>query len=253
MPTLNEGNADAQQRGMPPGDAMHHLQDDAKALFDSAKAQGTEHLEQYRETAAQQIESLARSATSAADELQDNDTLGISHYISDAAGSLGTFAESLRGKSADELLKQVGQMAKDNPALFVAGSIALGFGLSRFLRASSQPLNGSGSPSSGSAAPSGPAPQYPAAGAEERLADDGEATPASAHVGDVTHASPVQPKDPLSNGPTADGHGDPDDSSGIQPSGAELGRFNPASPLPAMDAASTPGAATSTPTSKGQL
>lgn len=71
MPTINQGGDGAQQRSMPPNDALHTLQDDAKALFDTAREQGTEHLDEYRQRAADEIENLARSATSAAEQLQD--------------------------------------------------------------------------------------------------------------------------------------------------------------------------------------
>jgi len=117
-------------------DHLQALQDDAKAALDQAREHGSAQFEQYRDTAAEQIETLAKSAKSAAEQLQDSDTFGLSHYVTDVAQSMTTLAENLRGKSADELLQQAGKLARDNPALFLSGSIALGFGLSRFLRAS---------------------------------------------------------------------------------------------------------------------
>lgn len=124
------------QSSNPPQDHLQTLQDDAQAAIASAKEHGSAQFEQYRDTAAQQIETLAQSAQSAAEQMQGGDTLGLSHYVTDIAQNMTSLANNLRGKSIDELLQQAGKLARDNPALFVTGSVALGFGLSRFLRAS---------------------------------------------------------------------------------------------------------------------
>lgn len=139
MATTYENPTGGNDRETNPAAADHlqNLQDDAKAALQGAKEQGAAQFEQYRDTAAEQIETLAQSAKSAAEQLQASDTLGLSHYVTDMAQSMTTLADNLRGKSADELLQQAGKLARDNPALFLTGSIAIGFGLSRFLKASS--------------------------------------------------------------------------------------------------------------------
>ena len=131
-----------------PQDHLHTLQDDAQAALASAKEHGSAQFEQYRDTAAQQIETLAQSAQSAAEQMQDSDTFGLSHYVTDVAQHMTTLAGNLRGKSVDELLHQAGKLARDNPALFLTGSVALGFGLSRFLRASTSAETPTAAPSS---------------------------------------------------------------------------------------------------------
>lgn len=244
MPTLNEGSAGAESRTPPPGDALNALQDDAMALLDSAREHGAEHLEQYREGAADQLENLARSATSAAEELQENDTLGLSHYITDVADGLSTFAGSLRGKSADELLQQVGRLARENPALFVTGSVALGFGLSRFLRASSPDL--SSAPPADSSDNNAKADDHEF---DPRIAADEELAIRPAHEGDaVTSHSAWSRNPPPSDSATGD-------SAGIQQSGAELGSFNsdPGSRTgQAADSSPYTGASTNEPAPRGE-
>lgn len=119
-----------------------HVTDDAKATArqaaDQVKTQGKSQLEGYRETAADEIEKVAQSAKAAAQELEGQDRLGLSNYVSDMAQSMVQFSDSLRGKNVDELFQDVNRMARNNPALFITGSIALGFGLTRFARASSK-------------------------------------------------------------------------------------------------------------------
>ncbi len=253
MPTPNEGSAGAQQRSVPPEDALHNLQDDAKALFETAREQGTEHLEQYRESAADQIESLARSATSAAEELQDKDTLGLSHYITDVADGLGSFAGILRGKSADELLQQVTRLARDNPALFLTGSIALGFGLSRFLRASTPDISQSSSTDSGASTDFGAnAAERDSDDYDPRIAADEELAVRPSHENDVIRGNPGQPYGSAAKPSPATTASEADASAGIQQSGAELGSFTPS-----QDNGSSPATSGTTfpdkPAMKGEL
>jgi hypothetical protein len=127
---------------------LHNLANEAKATLADVKEQGAEQYENLRDLATDQIDSLVEGAQSAAKALEGKDTLGLAGYLGELATGLGTFAEQVRDKSAEDLLHQGAQLARDNPALFLAGSVAIGFGLSRFLRASA---------SHGSANP-GPAP-----------------------------------------------------------------------------------------------
>ncbi|MFL9815180.1 hypothetical protein D7241_18200 [Stutzerimonas sp. VN223-3] len=118
------------------GHATEDVKAKARQAADQVKTQGKSQLEGYRETAADEIEKVAQSAKAAAQELEGQDRLGLSNYVSDMAQNMVQFSDSLRGKSVDELLQDVNRLARNNPALFITGSIALGFGLTRFARAS---------------------------------------------------------------------------------------------------------------------
>lgn len=254
MPTFSEDTAGAQARPASPGEALHTLQDNAKDLLGTAREHGTEQFGSYRDSAAEQIENLAKTASAAAEELQDKDTLGISHYISDIAESLSAFATSMRGKSAEEMLQQAGRLARENPALFVTGSVAVGFGLSRFLRASSPDLNASTSSPSSSAPDS---PQYPSGDSESGFkAGQNEGLSARhPYEADTSRGVPIQTPDPLApRNPTAQGAAttDLDDGGGIQQSGAELGSFN-ADPGTASSPAHTSTPAPDKPASRGEF
>lgn len=116
------------------GDDLKH---EAQNAGEQAKQEGLAQVDRYRGTAADELERVARSAKAAAADLE-SDRPGLSHYVSDVAQSMVDFAEDLRGKSVDELLGDVNRMARQNPGLFVMGSIALGFGVTRFAKASSR-------------------------------------------------------------------------------------------------------------------
>lgn len=110
----------------------------AKQAAEQVKTQGKEQLNSYRDTAADEIEKVAQGVKAAAAELEGQDQAGLSHYVSDMAQSMVKLADNLRGKSVDQLVGEVNRLARDNPALFITGSIALGFGLTRFARASAR-------------------------------------------------------------------------------------------------------------------
>lgn len=177
-----------------PEDHLNTLQDDARAALASAREHGTAQFEQYRDTAAQQIETLAHGAQSAAEQLQEDDTFGLSHYVTDIAQNMTTLAGSLRGKSVDELIQQAGRMARDNPALFVTASVALGFGLSRFLKASGNPQSAdapTGTPSDPGGADTSPAATYatrPEVGGNPGLTADQEIPSSPPNTDDVRHS-----------------------------------------------------------------
>lgn len=123
-----------------PGHSMQDiagdLQGQAGQIAEEAKRQGKEQLENYRQSAADELEKIAEGARAAATELEEQDESALSSYVLDTAESLYQLADKLRGKSVEELIQQAGRLARENPALFVTGSVALGFGLMRFARAS---------------------------------------------------------------------------------------------------------------------
>lgn len=156
------------------------LQNEAKQAKDQVKHEGEVQFAQYRDSAADQVDKVAQSADAAAEAMrQQDDPVGLSHYVADLAGSLGKFAETLRGKSAEDLLHDANRLARENPALFITGSVAIGFGLSRFVKASSNssqtassttPMASKASATSTSSGPSTSDARAPSA----RYFDDGE-------------------------------------------------------------------------------
>ncbi|TFB34640.1 hypothetical protein [Pseudomonas sp. F01002] len=118
---------------------FEHLKENVTEALGDARQQADAQFGQYRDTAADQIEALAQGAKSFVSEIESKDTLGMSDYLADMAESMSGLAGNLRGKSAEQLLHDAADLARNNPALFIAGSVALGFGLSRFLKAGSSP------------------------------------------------------------------------------------------------------------------
>lgn len=98
----------------------------------SQKARG--EAESAKGYAADEMEDFSHAAEAAADTLRDEHHETLSSYVSDIAGHVGNMAESLRNRSADDLVSDAKRLAHRNPSLFIAGGIALGLGIARIAK-----------------------------------------------------------------------------------------------------------------------
>jgi vacuolar-type H+-ATPase subunit E/Vma4 len=114
------------------------------------------------------IQGFARAMSSAAGELEDQSPM-VARYVRDAAQQVETLSGNLRGKSVTELMQAASDLARSQPLVFIAGAVASGFALSRFLKSSASRSAGAASahgtageaasqPSGMSGSRSGPSP-----------------------------------------------------------------------------------------------
>jgi hypothetical protein len=120
------------------GEVINKMKSDAAGLAQDVKRQGEEQFESHKHTAAEQTERLAEVVDRAVEGLRDQDQQSLADYAGELAGSMKNFAESLRGRSLDDLVRDTQQLARKNPTLFVMGSVVAGIALSRFLKASAE-------------------------------------------------------------------------------------------------------------------
>ncbi|MDQ3206001.1 MAG: hypothetical protein M3Q40_05765 [Pseudomonadota bacterium] len=225
-------------------------------LKDTARTEGKAKVEEYRSVAASKVDRLADSVKAAASELEGDEDIGqLSRYISDAAEKIHRFSEGLRTRNGDDIMRDAARMARENPALFIGGSIAIGFGLARFARAAQPPHHqlshdessqhtspygdtyrqGAGSPSSGSTAGFGS--EFSNTGTSSAgttgsaSGTTGSAPGASSTLGSGTRGSDLSGTSGLAGSSTATG------SSGL---GASTGSTGSSS----IGTSSTPGSAT---------
>lgn len=88
-----------------PEQDFQQLKENVTEALGGARQQADAQFGQYRDTAADQIEALAKGAKSVVSELESKDTLGMSDYLTDMAESMSGLAGNLRGKSAEQLLQ----------------------------------------------------------------------------------------------------------------------------------------------------
>ena len=104
---------------------------------DTAAAAGKARLDSGLSEVAGQADTLARALEDTANRLKSDHQDSLAAYTTHIASSVNSLADRLRSSSVDELASDARRLAHSNPALFLAGSVAIGFGLTRFLKASS--------------------------------------------------------------------------------------------------------------------
>ena len=129
-------NEDNQSVGAATGGVINKMKSEATGVAQEAKRQGEEQFEAHKHTAADQTEKLAGVVERVAEEFKGQDQQSLADYAGQLAGSMKSFAENVRGKTVEDVIKDTQQLARNNPTLFLMGSVAVGIALSRFLKAS---------------------------------------------------------------------------------------------------------------------
>lgn len=127
------GNGDSIRKG------KEELKAKASGMAEDAKREGKAKADEYLNVAAQKVDTIADSVKAAAARLEEGDVGKLSTQVSGMADSLTRFSQGLREKSADEVMRDVNRLARENPAIFIGSAVAIGFGLTRVMRATAQP------------------------------------------------------------------------------------------------------------------
>jgi len=129
------------------------LTDAASTIADRARAAAGEvgselgdaatgFAEDQKASGAKLIQNVSEAARAAADKLAA-DSPTVAGYVRDASQQIDRFASDFQNRSIGDLMRDVGDFARRQPALFIAGSVLAGFMLTRFLK-SSAPDEGTG-------------------------------------------------------------------------------------------------------------
>lgn len=146
IPAGQQGNAGASARqDSESTGSSEELKKKASRLAEDATREGKAQADHYREVAADKVGQVADRIKAAAGELDDGATSSLSSHITSLADGMGRLSSDLREKSGDEILRDVNRLARQNPGMFVAGGLAVGFGLARLMKASAKPSPQAGS------------------------------------------------------------------------------------------------------------
>jgi hypothetical protein len=74
----------------------------------------------------------------ASSQFKEQNLQTLADYTSEIGSTIKSFSENLHNRTVEELLKDIQSIARRNPTAFVLGSIAVGVGISRFLKASAE-------------------------------------------------------------------------------------------------------------------
>ncbi len=151
-PNTHQGRG-AQQAGAPgsedsfnPGSKTDSTAGSASELGSEARKAAQAKAEEGADTAKRNFSSTASHGAEAlgraADSLRDQGEETLAQATTSIASGLSEYAERLEKRTAEDLIQDLVRLARQNPTLFVLGSVGIGLALSRFLKASSRLSDG---------------------------------------------------------------------------------------------------------------
>ncbi len=120
------------------GTTRQKFEEDARDAKREVGAMAREQADAGKHRLADEADALSDAIDAAASNLDDHDREGLARYARELSSKLADAAGQLEGRSVDELANDAKRLARNSPALFMLGSIAVGFGLSRFFKASAE-------------------------------------------------------------------------------------------------------------------
>ena len=115
--------------------------DEAAKLADTARHVGRDQaekqLDRTKQVAEDQIGTVEAALDGAAERLREEDS-PLASYASDLSSQLSGLSSRIESASVDDLARDGRRLARENPAMFMLGAVAVGFVASRFLKASEQ-------------------------------------------------------------------------------------------------------------------
>ena len=107
----------------------------AAGLAAAARDRGMEQLEGAKGQLAEGAERVAAAVERTADELDGDGDGALSGFGHSVASLMRQLAGGLRERDVEEFARELADLARRNPGVFLAGSVALGFGIARFFKA----------------------------------------------------------------------------------------------------------------------
>jgi hypothetical protein len=108
---------------------------DGRDLKNALRDRSMEQLEGVKGQFAEGAERLAAAVDKTADELEGDSDDAISGVGHSLASAMRQLAGGLRERDIEHFAVELGSLARRNPGVFLAGSVALGFGVARFFKA----------------------------------------------------------------------------------------------------------------------
>jgi hypothetical protein len=118
-------------------EVLGHAQEQAASIVNMASQQATSQLGLRKDLAASTLGVLASALHEASQQMRQQDETAIAGYIDSAAGQIEQVSTMLREQDINQIINTTAQFARRQPALFLAGALALGFIGTRFLKSSS--------------------------------------------------------------------------------------------------------------------
>ncbi len=119
------------------GDVQGRAREAVQQVKERAGERIESRIADSKSRAAETLSGVASSLLSSSQQLRDRNQSGASRAVERAAEGVDRFAHYLQDTNVDDVVDQVYEFARRQPAAFIGGAFALGFIASRFLKASS--------------------------------------------------------------------------------------------------------------------
>lgn len=129
----------ASQTGNSTEELKNNVKQDVASAKEEIAGSAKVKAETGKEQAANKLNDLSDAIEKMASGVSADDKLGLASYVHSASSQLSALASRLQDRSVDELAEDAKQLARSKPGVFLLGSVALGFGLSRFVKAAAHP------------------------------------------------------------------------------------------------------------------
>jgi len=125
----------------------HELKESAKELVDGAVSQARDSAQAQISTGkdrlAQGLGSVAEAIRHTGEQLREGEQSSLTQYVSRAADGVEAASEYLKEKSIADVVGDVSNFARREPAVFLGGAFVLGLLGGRFLKSSGSETHGS--------------------------------------------------------------------------------------------------------------
>jgi ElaB/YqjD/DUF883 family membrane-anchored ribosome-binding protein len=109
-----------------------------EGLMDKLRNGATSQLGAQKDRATEGVSSVAEAVRQSTRQLRDNRHETIAQYVEQAVDRVERFADRLKQKDVNELVRDAQQFAQRNPAVFVGAAFGIGVVAARFLKSSNR-------------------------------------------------------------------------------------------------------------------
>lgn len=116
------------------------VREEAKVVADQATTLGREHAEQRFEQGKgaleEQVDTIHSAVDGAAKRLREENS-PLASYAGELSDQISRFSSNIESSTLDDIAVKARQVARENPGMFVLGSVVAGIAAGRFFKASS--------------------------------------------------------------------------------------------------------------------
>lgn len=124
------------------GEMAGAAMEQGREFLDSARDQATGYVDERKNDAAQSVIGLADMLRDSGGAFENQP--GIRAIVDSAAGGLETLADNIRGRSVGDMFGDVEEMVRRRPAMAAVATMAAGFLVARFVKASAEGFRNAG-------------------------------------------------------------------------------------------------------------